>query len=246
VFSIGASLAAWVTGRILRARRTLTAELRRSTDRLAAERGGKELLAVTEQRTRIARELQTLIAHSVSTMIVHAQTAQRLLDKDAFEADHAMETIETTGREALAEMRRILGVLRNPDEETDLTPQPGVGQIPALIERARNSGRQLALLVEGEAGPLPASVDLGVYRILEDTLQELADLTEPITVTLRFRDDDVELDVTFGAAARLHLPTMAMRERVALCQGTVDVDVLPGAGERLAIRMPRLFDGVLA
>jgi signal transduction histidine kinase len=243
VFGVGAALAAWTTGRMMQAHRASTAELMRTKDRLAAESSGRELLAIAEQRTRIARELQTLIADSISTMIVQTQTARRLLDQDFGRADAAMEAIERTGREALGEMRRVLGVLRAPDEPTDLAPQPGVGQVPALIERTRDAGHQLTMRVEGEPGPLPASVDLGVYRLLEESLHDLADLTVPIDVALRFGPEDIELDVTFGAAARLELPTIAMRERVALCQGTVDVDILPGSGERLAIRLPRIFEG---
>jgi signal transduction histidine kinase len=246
VFSLGACVAAWTTGRIIQAHRASTAELRRTSDRLAAESGARELLAIAEQRTRIARELHALIAESVSTMIVQTRTAQRLLEQRSDEADAAMETIESTGRQALVEMRRVLGVLRQPDERAVVTPQPGVGQIPALIERARATGLQLALHVEGDPGPLPASVDVGLYRLLEEALRDLPDLGAPIDILLRFASDDIELGITFGAVARLDLPTIAMRERVALCQGTIDVDVVPQAGERLAIRLPRVFDGVPA
>jgi len=246
VFSLGAGGAAWTTGRILRTHRASTAALERTNDRLAAESGARELLAIAEQRTRIARELQALIAESVSTMIVQTRTAQRLLDQHSDRADAAMETIENTGRQALVEMRRILGVLRYPDEPAEVVPHPGVGQIPVLIEQKRRAGLQVTLQVEGEPGPLPASVDLGVYRLLEEALRDLADLSGPVDVALRFGFDDIELDVSFGAAGRLELPTVAMRERVALCQGTIGVDVVPGTGERLAIRFPRLFDGVPA
>jgi hypothetical protein len=102
------------------------------------------------------------------------------------------------------------------------------------------------LNVEGEPGPLPPSVDLGVYRVLEDSLRSLADVRAPIDVALRFGPDAIDLSVTFGASARLELPTVAMRERVALCQGTIEVDPVPGTGERLAIRLPRVFEGVPA
>jgi signal transduction histidine kinase len=246
VFSIAACGASWATGRVLREHRALADELKQATDRIAAERAGRELLAIAEQRTRIARELQTLVASSVSTMIVQTQAAQRLLDQNSDQADAAMAIVEDTGRQALTEMRRILGVLRHTDEQPELAPQPGIGQIPALIEEARHRHRHLALRVEGEPGPLPASVDLGVYRILEDALTGVDDVTTSIDVLLRFGVGDIELVVAFGGTASLDWPSVAMRERVALCQGALDVDSIPGSGERLTIRLPRVFDGALA
>jgi signal transduction histidine kinase len=245
VFTVGACVASWGTGRAMRGRRALAAELQASAERIAAEQGGRELLAIAEQRTRIAYELQTLVATSVSTMIVQAQAAQRLLGQGAAEADAAMAMIEDTGRHALTEMRRILGVLRHSDDRADLAPQPGIGQIPVLVEAARRAHRSVALRVEGEPGPLPASVDLGVYRVLEDVLTGPDDDHGSVDILLRFGADDIELTVT-GGAAHLNWPTVAMRERVALCQGTVDVDPVAGAGERLVARIPRIFEGSLA
>jgi len=247
VFSLGASTAAsWVTGRIFRARRTLAAELRRTNERIIAEQHGREMLAIAEQRTRIARELQALVANSVSAMIVQTQAAQRLLVEVPEDADAAMATIEDTGRQALGEMRRILGVLRRADDKPDLSPAPGVGQIPALIERARRAHRLVALHVDGEPGPLPASVDLGVYRILEDALASAGETDGAIDVVLHFGADDVELDVTSHRGPRLDWPSIAVRERVALCQGVVDVDILAGTGERLVVKLPRVFEGAFA
>jgi len=242
VFSAAACVVPWSIGRILRARRDTAEQLKHTAETLAAEEGGRELLAVAEQRTRIARELQTLIAHSVSAMIVQTQTAQRLLDARPEEADAAMATIEETGRQALADMRRILGVLRRSDDTADLAPQPGVGQIPALVERLRSVRRPIVLHVDGSPGPMPASVDLGVYRILEEALVGGVDGTEPIEVALRFGADDVELSVTSPRRMHLEWPTTAMRERAALCQGTAAVESVVGTGERLVVRLPRVFD----
>ena len=247
VFSLGITIAAsWVTGRGLRARRKLAAELQRTNERIIAEQHGREMLAIAEQRTRIARELQALVANSVSAMIVQTQAAQRLLAEIPGEADAAMATIEDTGRQALVEMRRILGVLRHTDDKPDLSPAPGIGQIPALVERARESRRLVALHVEGEPGPLPASVDLGVYRILEDVLAGAGDADCPFDVMLHFGADDIELSVTSRGAPRLDWPSIAVRERVALCQGVVDVDIVPGTGERLVVKLPRVFEGEFA
>ena len=246
VFGLAACGVPWGVGRILRARRETANELRHTAETLAAEEGGRELLAIAEQRTRIARELQTLIAHSVSTMIVQTQTAQRLLDDNPDEADAAMATIEDTGRQALADMRRILGVLRRSDDEVDLAPQPGVGQIPALVERLRSARHPVILHVDGTPGPLPASVDLGVYRILEDALAGVDEGTGEIDIVLRFGVDDIELNVTSASRTHLDWPTTAMRERAALCQGTAVVESIVGRGERLVVRLPRVFDEAVA
>lgn len=224
----------------------MAAELMHTAEMLAGEQGGRELLAVAEQRTRIARELQTLIAHSVSAMIVQTQTAQRLLDHHPEEADAAMATIEDTGRQALADMRRILGVLRRSDDEADLAPQPGVGQIPALVERLRSAQHPVALHVQGAPGPMPASVDLGVYRILEEALAGVVEGADPVDVVLRFGADDIELSVTSPSRTHLDWPTTAMCERAALCQGTAAVERTVGPGERLVVRLPRIFDEAVA
>jgi signal transduction histidine kinase len=235
VFSAATCGATWGVGRILRGRR-----------QTAAEEGGRQLLAVAEQRSRIARDLQTLIAHSVSTMIAQTQTAQQLLAVDASEADAAMATIEDSGRQALADMRRVLGVLRRADDEVDLAPQPGVGQIPALVERLRGPRCRVGLHVEGEPGPMPASVDLGVYRVLEEALTDagVAD-GGTVDVRLRFGPDDIELSVASPNGSLLSWPTTAMRERVALCQGTAWVESTP-SGERLVVQLPRVFDEAVA
>ena len=247
VFSLGASTgASWVVGRILRARRALAVELRRTNERIVAEQHGREMLAIAEQRSRIARELQALVANSVSAMIVQTQAAQRLLVEVPGDADAAMAIIEDTGRQALAEMRRILGVLRRADDKPDLSPAPGVGQIPALVERARQAQRLVALHVHGEPGPLPASVDLGVYRILEDALSSVGDTDGPVDIVLHFGSDNIELDVTYRGGPRLDWPSIAVRERVALCQGVVDVDIVAGTGERLVVKLPRVFEGAFA
>jgi signal transduction histidine kinase len=246
VFGVAACGVPWSVGRILRARRATATELKHTAETLAAEEGGRELLAIAEQRTRIARELQALIAHSVSAMIVQTQTAQRLLQGRPDEADAAMATIEDTGRQALADMRRILGVLRRTDEEADLAPQPGVGQIPALVERLRGAHRPVFLHVEGAPGPMPASVDLGVYRILEEALADVVDTGDAVDVVLRFGVDDVELTVTSRGRGHLDWPTTSMCERAALCQGTAAVEQDAEPGERLVVRLPRIFDEAVA
>jgi signal transduction histidine kinase len=245
-FAIGMPSGSWATGRVLRARRMLAVELRNKAKRIAAEREDRERLAVADERSRIARELHAVVATTVSAMVVQTNAAQRLLDVDAARADDAMASIEEAGRKTLAEMRRVLGLLRDADEPAELSPQPGVGQIHALVEAARER-LNVELHVEGEPDSLPASVNLGLYRILEDALTSAdEDITQPTEITLRFGEHDVELMVSTAGVASLSWPTLAMRQRVALCQGEIEVDVTPNAGERLVVRLPRAFAGALA
>lgn len=236
--------AAWGTGRWLRARRRLNDELARDTERIEAERASRVRLAVADERTRIARELHALVAANISAMVIQAEAAELLLAGDLEAADTAMAAVERTGRNALSDMRRVLGVLRHSGESPSLAPQPGVGQLYALVEATRRSGRSVELSVDGEPGPLPASVDLGVYRILEEALA--TDGSQRTQIWLRFGEEAVELEVI---AARLHgsspWPTLAMRERVAMCKGEIDG---PGQGDRarLQISLPRALEEVFA
>jgi signal transduction histidine kinase len=238
-FPTGGLALSWAVGRAVRARRLLNEELGRKAERIAAERESRELLAVAEERTRIARELHAVVAGRVSAMVVQTEAAQQLLLEDLDRADAAMAAIEEAGRETLSEMRRILGVLRRADDAADLAPQPGVGQIHGLVDRAREQHRHIELEVDGDPGPLPASIDLGVYRILEEALASTGE--GPLEVRLTFAERDVELDVTSHSAPAVSWPTLAMRERVALCDGELEADE-----GRLRVRLPRAFEEVLA
>ena len=195
--------AAWATGRAIRARRAIDAELQQTTALVAAEGDDRAQLAVAGERSRIARDLHAVVARSVAAMVVQAEAARRQLDTDPATADAALEAVEDVGRQALSEMRRILGVLRQRDQAGDLLePQPGVDQIYRLIESAREHGQHVELTIEGQPGPLPAGVDLGIYRILEDALASLRpNLAADVRIALRFEDDDLELQLTTTARA---------------------------------------------
>ena len=233
VFSVGSVLVSFAIGRMVRARRVLTEQLRRTTEEVAAGDEVRERLLVTEQRGRIARELQALTAEHLSAMVVHTGTARRLLERDDPAADEGMAVIETLGRQALGELRRILGVLRRPDERAGLSPQPGVDRIPALL--AERTGARTVLQVEGDTRPLPPGVDLEIYRLLEDALDSLNGSGPPDEVRLRFTPGCVELHVTGTATAGW--PSAAMIERVALCDGDLDVRAAHRSG-RLVVRLP--------
>jgi signal transduction histidine kinase len=229
----------WVAGRLWRRQCTLTARLAEAHLLLAAEREDRERLAIASERARIARELHALVAQGVVAMIVQAAAARGAIRDDPDVALAAIRAIERTGREALARMRDILGVLRAPQESRPVGPQPGLGQLHALIQRLRDGGRTVSLRVEGDPGPLPAGVDLTTYRIIEAALA-VADPrpSREVTVVLRFGDDGIEVDL---AGSGLHLPPqlrLTVRERAALCNGAVLPRTDAGTAPQLVVRLP--------
>jgi signal transduction histidine kinase len=159
-----------------------------------------------------------------------------------------MAAIEDTGRQTLAEMRRILGVLRHADDRTELEPQPGVAQIYTLIQRARQDGQPIELNVDGDPGTLPAGVDIGLYRILEEALHSAGrSPASVIGVELRFNNHNLELRLTTDRQAPNDWPTDVMRERVALCDGELHAEARDDdGGWQLVARMPRGLQGALA
>jgi signal transduction histidine kinase len=159
LFSAGLVVATpWFAGRTVRSRALRMAMLER-------EQRQRERVTVGEERARIARELHDVVAHHVGAMVVQSQGAQRLLDRDPERARKALASIESTGRMALDEMRRSLGVLRRPDGDAPLAPQPGMAGLGALVEQARRNGLAVELVTEGEPEPLPAGVDLSARRL---------------------------------------------------------------------------------
>lgn len=229
----------WAAGRLWRGERMLAERLAETHALLAAERGDRERLAIATERARIARELHTLVAQGVIAMIVQATAARRTLRSDLDAAIAATRAIEQAGRDALGRMRDILGVLRVPQTSVQVRPQPGLGQLHALIQRLRENGRAVELSIEGDPGPLPAGVDLTAYRIIEAALAA-ADprKSRAVTVIVRFSGDGVEVDIAGGG---LHLTPqlrLTVGERAALCHGAV----LPPPGSdrapRLLVRLP--------
>lgn len=156
----------WVIRLLFRQRLLRVAELQAQTEHLRLEQAEKARWAVVEERSRIARELHDVIAHSVSVMVIQAGAARHTLDPANAEIGEALQSIETAGRQALAELRRLLGILRRPDDEPALAPVPGLGRVAALIEQMREAGLPTDLRVEGEPGPLAPGVDLAAYRII--------------------------------------------------------------------------------
>jgi len=181
-------------------------------------------------------------------MVVQVEAARGQLDRYPAAADAALAAVEDVGRDALVEMRRILGVLRQRDDAGALLePQPGVAQIHRLIERARERGQQVEVRIGGEPGALSAGVDLGVYRILEDALASVrADPDAAVRIAVRFAEDDLELQLTTTRRGASAWPTAAMSQRVLSCGGNLSSDLLEPDRARLTARLPRGMQEVLA
>ncbi len=144
---------------------------------------------------RIARELHDVIAHHVSMMVVQAEAGPVAVERDAAGAARAFDTIAGIGRQALVEMRRLLGVLRSEAGEPvpSLAPQPGVAQLAGLVDQVRQAGREVELAVEGEAAALPPGVDLSAYRIVQEGLTNAVKHAGPsrVRVLVRYGDQDL-------------------------------------------------------
>jgi signal transduction histidine kinase len=245
---------AWFLGVLQRNRREHTAKLEALNAQLAEERESRARWAVAEERGRIARELHDVVAHSVSVMVVQAGAARRIAKVDPEQAHDAISAIESTGRQALAEMRRLVGVLRRGDEPTSLDPQPQLADVGALVEQTREAGLPVALEVEGAPRPLPAGVDLSAYRIVQEALTNIRKHAGPASARVRVRYDPRSLEVEVvddgrGAAWRDGAPAggadgngghglIGMRERVALFGGQLEVGPQPAGGFRVAARLP--------
>jgi signal transduction histidine kinase len=201
--------------------------------------------AVLEERTRLARELHDVISHGVTVMVVQAQAGPRLLGNPP-EARGAFAAIEATGREALGELRRLLGVLRTGDERLVVAPQPGLASLEALVEELRETGRRVALRVDGTPVQLPPGIDLCAYRIVQEALTNtLKHAGEAETqITVHYADAAIELEVVDNGAGRALAPggsghgLIGMRERVALYGGMLEAGPRNGAGYAVRAWLP--------
>ncbi|MFF7920961.1 sensor histidine kinase [Streptomyces mirabilis] len=246
---------AWVLGDSIRTRRAYLAQLEERAARLEKEREAQAKVAVAAERARIARELHDVVAHNVSVMVVQADGAAYVMDAAPEQAKKALETISGTGRQALAEMRRLLGVLRTGEhqESGEYVPQPDVEQLDDLIEQCRTSGLPVDFKVEGTPRPLPSGVELTAYRIVQEALTNTRKHGGPnagASVRLVYFDDGLGLlveDDGKGAPHELYEEggadgqghgLIGMRERVGMVGGTLDAGPRPGGGFRISALLP--------
>lgn len=246
---------AWVLGDSIRTRRAYLAQLEERAARLEKEREAQSKVAVAAERARIARELHDVVAHNVSVMVVQADGAAYVMDTAPEQARKALETISGTGRQALAEMRRLLGVLRTGEHQEvgEYVPQPDVEQLADLVEQCRTSGLPVDFKVEGTPRPLPSGVELTAYRIVQEALTNTRKHGGPNTgasVRLVYFDDGLGLlveDDGKGAPHELYEEggadgqghgLIGMRERVGMVGGTLDAGPRPGGGFRISALLP--------
>ncbi|GAA3264220.1 sensor histidine kinase [Streptomyces lavendulae] len=246
---------AWVLGDSVRTRRAYYAQLVERNQRLEKEREAQAKVAVAAERARIARELHDVVAHNVSVMVVQADGAAYVMDAAPEQAKEALQTISGTGRQALAEMRRLLGVLRTgePQESEDYVPQPDVEQIEVLVEQVRAAGLTVDFEVEGAPRRLPSGVELTAYRIVQEALTNTRKHGGPdarASVRLVYFDDGLGLlveDDGRGAAHELYEDggadgaghgLIGMRERIGMVGGTLDAGPRPGGGFRISALLP--------
>ena len=230
----------------LRAAQEAAVESERQVAELQLERQ-EQLAAATAERERLAREVHDVIAHSVSVMTVQSTAARRVIERDRGRAAVALEAIERTGREALAEIRRVVSVLRPVPAEVDLAPQPGIDDLDALAAQVRATGLEVTLRFEGERPRVPAALDLSVYRIVQEALTNTLKhaRAQRADILVRYGDADVEVlctDDGVGAAARSNGGSghglVGMRERTLMLGGALDTGPHSDGGYTVHARLP--------
>ena len=219
--------------------------LQERTGRIEREREARERDAVAEERRRIARELHDVIAHSVTLMTVQAGAARVLLAEEPERAREPIVSVEETGRQALADIRRLLGILHPREGELTLAPQPGLARLDALLGQARSAGLPVELTVQGDRKALPPGVDLAAYRIVQEALTNTRKHAGPARaqVALLYQPEALELAVTDdgrvgsdrgGGGQGL----VGMRERTALYGGELEAGPRTQGGYEVRARLP--------
>ena len=225
----------WAVGQMVRQRTQQAAEHAARADRAERDREERAAHAVAEERTRIARELHDIVAHSISVVAVQTQAVRRRLDPSLTREIADLVAVETTARQAMAEMRRLFGVLRADTDRPALEPQPGLDQLDRLIADARTAGTPVELTVDGERVALPPGLDLAAYRIVQEALTNARRHAPgtPVRVALRFLGGGLEVTVRNDGPvgpwpSGEGFGLIGMRERVSLYGGQLEAG--PTAG----------------
>jgi signal transduction histidine kinase len=249
---------AWLLGDRARVQRALAAELQERAARLERERAEEAGRAVASERARIARELHDVVAHHVSMMVVQAEAGPVAVEHDPARAAGAFEAIGATGRQALVEMRRLLGMLRGDEEQApSLAPQPGLAEVPSLVEQVGRAGLRVELVLEGARVALPAGVDLSAYRIVQEALTNAVRHSGAgrARVLVRYGEHELQLrienglesasgrqsrdsDRQTGRSGRSGRGLLGMKERVNLFGGELHAGPGPDGGFTVDARLP--------
>lgn len=236
----------WYIGRRLRARGEYLRVLRERAEHLEREQLVEAERAVAAERTRIARELHDIVAHQVSLMTVQAGAAKTIAARDPESAAKAMGTVEVAGRQALDELRHLLGVLRPDSDASELGPQPGRAELPRLIEELKRAGLEVSLLHDDEQRLLPARIELAIYRIVQEALTNVlkhAGTDASAEVRIRFDDLSANIVIEDNGSGTTRLPgaghgITGMRERAQSLGGYLEAAPRVGGGFRIDAHLP--------
>jgi signal transduction histidine kinase len=247
-FAVVPAAGLMVAGRVLQRRQSVAREIVDRAHRLAADHEAEVAAALTAERARIARELHDVVAHCVSVMVVQAGVSEALMERSPERAREPLQAVQETGQQAIAELSRMLGLLRGgaPDPANRLTPQPGVAQLPELVERLTGSGLAVQLASVGEVRSLPPGIDLTVFRIVQEALTNVLKHAGPgakARVELRYLPRSLEIEVTDDGlgtddAAGTGHGLIGMAERVTVFGGSLQAGVLAGSGFRVFVTLP--------
>jgi signal transduction histidine kinase len=252
IFLVAVCAAVWLTAYVLRTRRLYVLGLEERAVTAERERDHLATIAVAQERATIARELHDVVAHSMAVMIVQADGATYALDRDPEQARVAIKQVAATGRDALEDMRRLVGVLRGgaEDDEAPDRRRVGLDQLTALTERARSAGLALTVTEDGDRGSLPAAVELTVFRIVQEALTNTLRHAGPgakVSLEMRYRPGSVQVEVIDDGAGALSggAPQpgtghglVGMRERVAVHGGRFTAGPRLGGGWYLTAEVP--------
>ena len=236
----------WAVGVALRQRSSRAAEAIERAARLEREREIDTAAAAAEERARIARELHDIVSHSISVIAIQTQAVRRRLGPEHAREAEDLSAVETTARQALAEMRRLFGVLRSDGDSPALAPQPGLGELDRLLEQIRAAGLPVALEVEGDPVALPPGADLAAFRIVQEGITNALRHAgaRSATVRLHYGGEELEVVVEDDGTGPNGTPSggghglVGIRERVSLYGGSVEAGAREGGGFRLMARLP--------
>jgi signal transduction histidine kinase len=239
-------MAWWLGGNAMHQRQLQAMALRERAERLERERELNTRAALADERQRIARELHDVVAHSVSVMVIQAGAARTLLSRKPERASEALLAVESSGREALGELRHLLGLLTEADAEPALAPQPGLDQLDRLVERVGQAGLPVDVKINGVPRQLPPGLDLTAYRILQEALTNALKHASgaPTQVRLDFDAHELRLEVldaggsTSAEAGGAGRGLLGMQERVAIYGGELQAGQRPEGGFAVRARLP--------
>ncbi|ROO83639.1 signal transduction histidine kinase [Actinocorallia herbida] len=249
MFTLLLPMTAFLLGTLARTARERSEALAERSVRLEREREVEAARAAAEERARIARDMHDVLAHAVSIMVVQAEAGPVVVRSDPDQAERVFDAIADAGRDAMAQLRRTLGVLKEERDRGVRAPQPTIGALPGLVEHVNRTGVRVGLTVEGARREVPADADVAAYRIVQEALTNTVKHAGARTAEVRLRWTDRELEITVtddGQGQAVGDPgwrrggegLIGIRERVIACGGTAEAGPLPDGGFRVLARLP--------